>query len=375
MRHALQSLTLAALSVFLAIGLAGPAHAADIVYLYNAKSELIGMIAADGTAVSWNWDANGNLLSITRTDASSIPGAVGITLVSPNGGNVGDTIEIFGKGFSATPAQNTVTFFNGKVATVLEWDTNLLKATVPTGEITGLINVVTPSGSANSPSNFTVLATMTISPANAALLPTRTRQFTASATAVWTVEGLQGGSSQAGIGTISTGGLYTAPSTGPFPKQVIVAAQSALDPTNRAEAVVTILAPPLVLARRVSATVRQTPVQTGPLRAASVAAERQPVILAVNPASIARGSSNVTLTLTGQGLANPTALSFLLNGTNDGLITYSNLTALPDGSQATVTISIGSGATIAGRVLQITAGGFSSTPAGTGTNVLQVTGP
>jgi YD repeat-containing protein len=347
-----------------------PVAAADIIYLYDAKSQLVGMIAPDGSAVSWTWDPNGNLVAVTRTDASSLPGPVGITLVHPSGGNVGDPVEIFGKGLANPTA---VTFYNGVAAIPLSSENHSIRTTVPVGAATGRINLTTPLGAATSPANFTILPTMTISPAQVAVLPARTRQFTASAPAVWSVGGQQGGNAQ--VGTISTGGLYTAPSVGPFPKLVSVAAQSALDPTNRAEAVVEIIATPLVQAKRVSAAVRQTPVQTGPLRAAAVAAERQPVITAVSPAAVARGSSNVTLTLTGQGLANPTALAFLLNGANDGLITQSNLTALPDGSQATVTISIPSTATIAGRVLQITAGGSPSTPAGTGTNVLQVTGP
>jgi hypothetical protein len=128
-------------------------------------------------------------------------------------------------------------------------------------------------------------------------------------------------------------------------------------------------------APRVSLAASQPPTQATPLTARRVAVERQPVITGISPGSIARGSSNVSLTLTGQGLANATALQFLNNGTNDTLITYSNLAASPDGTQATVTVNIGSAAVIAGRVAQITAGGVISTPAGTGTNVLQVTGP
>ncbi len=86
MRRAIRLLTLATLSVFMALGLAPRAHAAEIIYLYNAKSELVGLVDQDGSSVVWSFDASGNLVSISRTDTSSIPGSVGISLVSPNSG-------------------------------------------------------------------------------------------------------------------------------------------------------------------------------------------------------------------------------------------------------------------------------------------------
>ncbi len=420
------ALLLVALSVFFAGFVGAWAEAQEVRHLYDAKGQLAAVIDVDGSAATFQFDENGNLTGIQRTDASSIAGPVGITLVSPNEGLPGDGVEIFGKGL-ANPTSVT---FNGVATTVTASTSTSLKTSVPSGATTGVIHVVTPSGAADSPSPFTVLATLTITPSQVSLLPTRTQQFTASGPATWTVEGLAGGSPQ--VGTISTTGLYTAPGSGLFPRLVTVAAQSPNNPTNKAEAPVTIVpvpvartawvsvtvaqtaprATPLLAPRvsaagspappqaaplranrvsavvsptptqasplrapRVSAVVSPTPAQAAPLAALRVAVERQPVITGVSPASLARGSANVPLTLTGQGLASPTALQFLRNGANDTLITYSNLTATPDGTQATVTINIAGTAVIAGRVLQITAGGLSSTPAGTGTNVLQITGP
>jgi hypothetical protein len=66
-----------------------------------------------------SYDAVGNILNIGRVNVANLPGAVGISLFSPTAGGLGATIEIFGKGFSATPAQNTVNF-NGSAATVLD---------------------------------------------------------------------------------------------------------------------------------------------------------------------------------------------------------------------------------------------------------------
>jgi hypothetical protein len=58
---------------------------------------------------------------------------------------------------------------------------------------------------------------------------------------VWSVNGTTGGSS--GLGTITTGGLYTAPSTVPTPAVVTVTATSSQDFTKSASAQVTVQAP------------------------------------------------------------------------------------------------------------------------------------
>ena len=379
--------------------------------MYDAKGQLVGMIDVDGSAATWTWDENGNLMALARTLASSIPGNVGITLVSPNQGKPNDPLEIFGKGL-ANPTSLT---FNGVAATVISSTSTSIKTTVPTSASTGVIHVVTALGAADSPSAFTVLtsAPLTITPNQVALLPTRTQQFTASGPVTWAVGLIPGGNAQ--LGTITTGGLYTAPSTGTFPRQVTVTARSTADPEDTAEAAVTIVPVPVARADRVTVVVTQGgptqatplratrvtvnippggptqatplrasrvtvnippggPTQALPLRAVRVSVERRPVITGVSPTSIARGSSNVTLTLTGQGLTGATALQFLNNGSNDTLITYTNLTVVSD-TQVTATVSIGATAAITGRAIQMTAAGVISTPAGTGTNVLQVAGP
>jgi hypothetical protein len=241
--------------------------------------------------------------------------------------------------------------FNGVAATIQNSSANHIAVTVPATATSGVIHVVTPLGQADSPSAFTVLSGgLTITPGNASVLPTRTVQFTASGPAEWLVNGILNGAPE--TGTIS-GGLYTAPGSGVFPRQVTVAAQTPGNPATQAEAVVTILPPPGARARGVSGT-------------------RGPAITAVSPAKVAQGDTNVGLTLTGVGLASPSILKFLKDGANDPLITYTNLAANPGGTQATATLSVGSTAPVAGRVLQITAGGGNSTPAGTGSNVLAI---
>ncbi len=376
--------TLVGLGVVLSTLWPAPARGADVRTVLDLKGQIIAIVDSDGSVATYSWDLSGNLTGITRISPGA--GPVAITLVSPNQGLPNAPIEIFGVGL-ANPTSVT---FNGVAATIQDSSANHITVTVPPTATSGIIHVVTPLGQADSPSAFSVLTGLTIAPSSASVLPTRTVQFTASGPAEWLVNGVLNGAPE--TGTIS-GGLYTAPSTGPFPLQVTVAAQSPGQPSNQAEAIVTILPTPVARATPVSGVVAPVPTQANPLRAPAVTGlvltpptqaiplpavpvtgTRQPLITAVSPASVARGSTNVTLTLTGQGLSSPTALQFLLNGANDTTISVSNLTARGS-TQATATISIASTATIAARVLQLTAGGVNSTPAGTGTNVLQVTGP
>ncbi len=88
---------------------------------------------------------------------------------------------------------------------------------------------------------------VSISPTSAQVVAGKTRQFsatvtnTSNTTVTWSVAG--SGCSGSGCGTVSSSGLYTAPSTQPSPTQVIVTATSVADSTKSASATVTILPP------------------------------------------------------------------------------------------------------------------------------------
>jgi hypothetical protein len=88
---------------------------------------------------------------------------------------------------------------------------------------------------------------VTISPASATVRTGATQQFTATVTGTtnaavtWSVNGLQGGNST--VGTVSSSGLYTAPSAVPSTNPVTVAAISAADNTKSGSASVTITPP------------------------------------------------------------------------------------------------------------------------------------
>jgi YD repeat-containing protein len=122
--------------------------------VYDEIGRLVAAIDANGEAATYTYDEVGNVLSIARLSSGT---AVKIVYVSPGEGAIGATVIVSGTGFSATPAQNTLTF-NGTSATVTAATTTQLVTTVPSGATTGTISVTTPSGSAVSPESFVVVA-------------------------------------------------------------------------------------------------------------------------------------------------------------------------------------------------------------------------
>jgi YD repeat-containing protein len=131
-----------------------PADAADIVYLYDRLGRLIAVVDPASDTAVYSYDAVGNLLGIARQSSST----VSVIGFDPPSGPVGATVTVQGTGFSATPAQNTVTF-NGVTATVSAATANQLTVTVPSGATTGTIGVTAPGGSGTSAVSFTVTST------------------------------------------------------------------------------------------------------------------------------------------------------------------------------------------------------------------------
>jgi YD repeat-containing protein len=398
-----------------------------INYVYDDLSRLIAVVDQRGNAATYTYDAVGNILKIERVDAAGIPGAVGITLVSPNRGKVGTTVQIFGKGFSGTPSQNTVAF-NGTAATVAASAFNRIVTSVPEGAVTGPITVTTPLGSATSPTPFTVVGSIAIDPATTALLVNGTQQFTATEAGTetpppvrWSVNDIAGGDST--VGTISTEGLYTAPANVPAAGlTVTVTATHTDDPTVIASATVTIRPPQpaFVAARGVSVqfidravnqnvtTIVSVQVAEAGLRpviapgvgvqffgadpvtaiadslgvnvaaadafsgVSQVSVALEPVIALVSPSGGAPGAVELSITITGSGLSGATRVSFLVNSAPDANITVTNLAVTADGTQATAQISISSTAALGPRVVQITTPAGTSTTAGAGGNVFTV---
>jgi YD repeat-containing protein len=396
----------AALSIGALLLTLGPAAAADVLYVYDAMGRLVGVVDAQGNAARYAYDSVGNLLGVSRVNATDLPGSVGITLVAPGKGKVGDTVRLFGKGFSATAGQNTVTF-NGTLAVVTAATAVSLTTTVPAGATTGPIAVTTPLGSASGPS-FQVLGALAVSPASLNLAGGATQAFQATeggsptTNVTWHVNGRVGGS--AATGTISVGGLYTAPTPAPQPPSVTITAVHADDPALRASATVTFvpaqaaflqagsglsvqIAAPAIVDQNVRATLSvglaAAAVDRNVWSAVAVAVQPvvtvdrnvwnavtvavQPVVTSVAPGAGARDSV-LTLTLTGSGLGGATGVTFLWSSAADGALTVSTLSVNGNGTQATLTLTIAAGAVVGERIVQITTPGGTSSPLGTGGN-------
>jgi YD repeat-containing protein len=139
------------LAACLALG-AAHAGAAEQRYVYDELGRLIAVIDPAGETTHYSYDEAGNLTSVSRASSAQ----VSIAAFTPSRGRSGDAVSIFGTGFSATPAQNEVTF-NGTPAVVTSSTTTSIVAVVPVAAASGLIRVTTPTGSAESAQPFTVV--------------------------------------------------------------------------------------------------------------------------------------------------------------------------------------------------------------------------
>ena len=97
----------AGVAVLLAAVPAG-AQSATLHYVYDPVGRVQAVVDAQGDVGVYQYDSVGNLTGIERVTVSSLPGAVAISLVTPSQGKDGTSVTLFGKGFSATPAQNAV---------------------------------------------------------------------------------------------------------------------------------------------------------------------------------------------------------------------------------------------------------------------------
>ncbi|MCC6140171.1 MAG: RHS repeat protein [Nitrospira sp.] len=125
--------------------------AGDISYIYDNLGRLMAVIDPATDTAIYSYDAVGNLLGITRQNSATLA----IFQFTPDKGPVGTTVTIYGTGFSATPASNTVKF-NGTTTSVLTATTTVLTANVPAGATNGSISVTVAGVTATSASNFTV---------------------------------------------------------------------------------------------------------------------------------------------------------------------------------------------------------------------------
>lgn len=135
-------LTLLLLAAYLLLGIRmAQAQSSSPSYVYDSLGRLIAAYDASGNAAVYNYDAAGNLKSITNAPANQLSGIE----LSSDQGTSGSNVTIYGTDFCSSP---TVTF-NGTQGTVDSSSSTEIVATVPSGASTGQVAVSCPNGSVN----------------------------------------------------------------------------------------------------------------------------------------------------------------------------------------------------------------------------------
>jgi YD repeat-containing protein len=382
-----------------ALLLAPPGRAQEIRYLYDELNRLVGVVDQEGNAAEYIYDNLGNLLQIKRFNVDP-SAAVSITLVYPNRGGVGTVVRLFGTGFSATAAQNTVTFSGGATATVTEASSTSLTTSVPAGATTGPLTVTTPLGTATAPEPFTVPLALAVVPPDLDLVLGSSFDFRAEVggspapPVTWRVNGIAGGN--AALGTISPEGLYTAPRSLPPVQPVTVEAVLTADPAQTARATVRLVpvaaglvssaplavgvaslssgqttAAPVTVAAPAAASGQVT---AGPLSVGVAAAQGAqalsgpltvtagPVLTGVAPSVGAVGTTGLAVTVAGRNLQGASGVRFLRDGLSDSTLTASGVVAAGDGTSVSFSLTISATAPPGSRLVQVV------TPQGTSSN-------
>lgn len=356
-----------------AVLLAVPAAATSqtVQYAYDAVGRLSVVADLRGDLAVYDYDAVGNLLAIRRVAIAELPDAVVIALVVPEAARPGATISMFGKGFAATPADNSVTF-NGARASVVTAAPTRLVVRVPSDATTGPIRVSAPLGTATSAEPFRVLGPLSITPPTAVVAPHGSVRFTASADGAsavrWSVDGIAGG--DAVRGRITDEGVYVAPPANTA-GAVTVMATSVNDPAVEATARVSIIAARSLFVVGRPLAVGDTSRSPQIAMAAPLALRIAPVVMNVTPPSGARGETT-RVTVTGVGFAEATRLEFLVGTTTDPALAVSALTVGPEGRSVTADVTISASAGLGPRIVRLVTPTGSSGDAVLGDNLFTV---
>lgn len=347
-------------------------------FVYDDNGRLTAVIAENGEAAVYDYDAAGNFTAIRRISADML------TLLAffPHEGGAGDQVTFVGTGFNTGA---TSVSFNGAAAQIASVSPSAVVAVVPDAATSGPVVIVTPRGTLVTPVPFGIVARVRVFPQTATLMPGDTVVFTAVVAGLapmqsasnrnstdtslspagvggpgdqvtWAVNGVAGGDST--VGTILPSGLYTAPTnlTGNASLSVTVRATSIAQPTLFGEAHVRVLNPnSLAIAFAHSLSVsRGDPPGVRASRAPMVSVRRGPAISGPGIAlsalvSVRRGviisapapfrSPPVSLRFGFAPGAAPSFFSQFVSVTNGPTISNISPGNLSRGSTATLTIS------------------------------------
>jgi YD repeat-containing protein len=206
-------------------------------YVYDDDGRLLAVIAPNGEAVVYEYDAAGNFTAVRRLDVDALE----LLTFAPRSGVAGTRVVFYGVGFSA--GVSAVNFGGGGVAgTLVDFTNTTVTALVPGGAATGPVTITTAPGTLTTAAPFTIQG-ITLDPKEASALDGQSIQFNATVILpgedqeiTWSVNGTEGGDDTSG--TITAGGLYTPPPDPPATFQVSIQATSVAIPTIIGTAVV-----------------------------------------------------------------------------------------------------------------------------------------
>lgn len=138
---------------FLAAALMAPLRAAHagagpITYVYDSANRLIEVADGSGAAAFYQYDAVGNLLSISASGASQVE----IFQITPTSGRAGTSVTLYGSNFSPTSSQDMVSV-NGAAAVITSAAQTTIVFTVPSTTCPPggcPVSVTAPAGTSNS---------------------------------------------------------------------------------------------------------------------------------------------------------------------------------------------------------------------------------
>ncbi len=173
------------------------------------------------------------------------PPPVSVT-ISPATGSleIGDTLQFTSEvnrgDYTVTWYVNDVQGGNAAVGTITGAGLYKAPASVPNPATVTVKGIPQADTTKSDTSQITIYPKIAISPTAAIVPGGRTQQFTANKPASWFVNDVAGGN--ATVGTISAGGLYTAPASVPSPARVTIKAAWQANSAKTATATVTITA-------------------------------------------------------------------------------------------------------------------------------------
>jgi YD repeat-containing protein len=127
---------------------------AQVTHVYDEAGRLVqSVVGPDGGSVQYSYDPAGNITAVNRYGVNDLS----LAEFTPNSGAPASIVTLYGSGFKADVAANTVKF-NGKPAIVKDAKVNVLTVKVPAGATTGKITVSNTNGSVTSASDFVVMA-------------------------------------------------------------------------------------------------------------------------------------------------------------------------------------------------------------------------